>query len=248
MISSTGAAWPAMLLLDLDGVVVFEHGPPWLERREIIRLHDELATLLRRLGAQLVVLTHRSRAEASRVLQAADIPRHMLADVMAAEDLFVAGLRHGGLCKMLRHGLLKSLVLPELEARHGIPRGDMIFVDDRLDNLQDLLAHGLGLALHAPSAVTADGGLVTFDAADILMIVNGWLADRSGPALRTLPPRSLAIGACGRTGLCTTREAAHHFNLLRTVARKLRRGLQSMSRVVRFAGKTGRAPPAIPDH
>lgn len=216
-----------LLLLDLDGVVVFEHGPPWLKALEILRLHDALPALLAGLGAPVVVLTHRSRAEAKAILRAAglEVGDGGLAAVMAAEDLAVAALRHGALVRMFGGGLRKSLILPEVEARFGVGRADMALIDDRLDNLEDLLAAGVGLALHAPSAVGDDGGLTSFEMAEAAQAFRRWRAEGGRPGLVALTPHPLGDVASRRTGLCTTREGGHAFNRLRTAARKVRRGL-----------------------
>ena len=57
-----------LLLLDLDGVVALECGPPVVSPREILRLHRSLEPLTRGLGERVVVVTHRSRSEALRIL------------------------------------------------------------------------------------------------------------------------------------------------------------------------------------
>ncbi len=54
---------PGLLLLDLDGVVVFESGPPRLAELEILRLHETIVDRLAEFGVPVVVLTHRSRAD-----------------------------------------------------------------------------------------------------------------------------------------------------------------------------------------
>ena len=65
----------------------------------------------------------------------------------------MAGVRHT-LKRMFKHRLRKDLALSVLEHRFGIDRSWIAFIDDRIDNLQDLLAAGLGLAIHAPSYLT----------------------------------------------------------------------------------------------
>ena len=217
-----------LLLLDLDGVVVFEHGPPWLQHLEILRLHTALSGFLRDLAVPVVVLTHRSRAEARRILHAAAVETGVLTDVMAAEDLALAALRHRSFRQLFGRGLRKSLILPEVERRHGVSRADMALLDDRLDNLKDLLAHGLGLGLHAPSEVDAEGALITFDTADVTAAFVRWRAGVPGPKLVTLPSRQVAVADFDRTGLSTARDGAHWFNYLRTAARKLRQSVEAL--------------------
>ena len=76
----------SLLLLDLDGVVVYEAAPPHVEAVELILLHDLLDNALQGLGIPVVVLTHRSRAEAAVILRSARLERG-LAGVIAAEDI-----------------------------------------------------------------------------------------------------------------------------------------------------------------
>jgi hypothetical protein len=216
----------ALLLLDLDGVVVLEHGPPWLKQLEILRLHDSLVQVLQELTVPIVVVTHRSRAEAKRILLAAGVGTQVSRHVAAAEDLALAALRHRGISRLMTRGLRKSLILPALELRYGISRQSMALIDDRQDNLDDMLSQGLGFAIHAPSSVTADGDLITFGISELRDVFLRWREGLPGPRLVRLTPRSLTLANCGRTGVCTTAAGAHTFNRLRSVAQRARRALQ----------------------
>jgi hypothetical protein len=216
----------SLLLLDLDGVVVFEHGPPWVERLEIMRLHESLTQFLLAMPLPPVVVTHRSRAEASRILLAAGVQNGTLRHVMAAEDLALAAFRHRSIFRLMTRGLRKSLIIPELELRYGIERQRMALIDDRQDNLDDMLEQGLGLVIHAPSAVTDQGDIITFSTSEVTDILSRWQAGVPMPKVITLTERRLSLEDCGRTGLCTTAAGAHMFNRLRSVAQRARRALQ----------------------
>lgn len=213
---------PGLLLLDLDGVVVFESGPPLLAELEILRLHDMIIDRLAEFGVPVVVLTHRSRAEARRILESAGIDATHLAGVMAAEDLVTAALLHSNLRKLLSRGLRKSLILPLVEKRFGVKRGSMALLDDRVDNLEDLIGAGLGLALHAPSDTSEDGALLTFDIGEAVAAFLRWAAAPEIGRFSTLTPIRVEIEPWRRTGLCTRREARRPFNALRTTARRIR--------------------------
>ncbi|ONG58951.1 hypothetical protein BKE38_01135 [Pseudoroseomonas deserti] len=219
----------ALLFLDLDGVVVFETGAPLLPQQEILRLHPGLGPLLQALPGQVAVLTHRSGAEARRILEAAGIDPERLAGLLAAEELFRAGWKHGGPLGLIRHGLQKSWVLPLAEERFGVPREHAAFIDDRMDNLRDLLAKGLGLALHAPSAISRDGrGLVSFDMGAALEEVARWRrGERPGP-LVTLSPQLVPLGDWQRTGLHTRKQGRHVFNAARRIGRAMRHPFRSL--------------------
>ncbi|WP_426955251.1 HAD family hydrolase [Muricoccus radiodurans] len=213
-----------LLLLDLDGVVVFEASPPQVQAMEILLLHELLGEMLTELALPVVVLTHRSRREATRILRAAGLEEgRELAGVMAAEDLFQAALRHGGPLRLLSRGLRKSWILPVIEQRFGVPRGKIAFIDDRLDNLEDLLAHGIGLGLHAPSAIADDGAsLTSFDIRELVSQLREWQAAPRKPGLITLRPQQYDLMAWRRTGLHTRHEGRHAFNLARATARRVR--------------------------
>ena len=76
----------SLLLLDLDGVVAIEMVPPQVARLEIILLHELLHEMLSGISVPVVVLTHRSRAEANLILQLAGLTSKEVAGVIAAED------------------------------------------------------------------------------------------------------------------------------------------------------------------
>ena len=213
------------LLLDLDGVVVFEIGPPLLPDLEILLLQEDITHSIATLDAAVVILTHRSRAEADRILRAARIAPETLGGVMAAEDLLIAAARHRQLGRMLRDGLRKSLILPEVERRFGVPRQRTALIDDRIDNVQDMAARGLGLALHVPSEVVPDGeSILTFDLSSTLQIFQDWTKGAPKPNVVTVPKtRRVMMMSLRRTGLNTRREGRHVFNAARSLANISRR-------------------------
>lgn len=215
-----------LLLLDLDGVVVLESGPPLCEQLEIIALHDLIADSIAKLDAPVVVLTHRSRAEARRILAAAGLQKPVLSGIMAAEDLFLSGFRHRRVGRLMRGGLRKSLILPEVERRYGVKRGQMALIDDRIDNVEDMVKAGLGLVMHAPSAIGPDEkSIVTFDFASALDVFRQWTREGQHGAVINLPPVMLAADVARRTGHSTARDSDHFFNRARRVASVFRRRL-----------------------
>jgi hypothetical protein len=217
-----------LLLLDLDGVVVLEMAPPHVENLEIVLLHEFLDEVLRDLGVPVVVLTHRSRAEANRILQSAGLTEKELTGVVAAEDIFFAALRSGSPWQLLRRGLKKSWALSVVERRYGVARERIAFIDDRLDNLEDLLAHGIGLALHVPSGIEPDGSsLVSFDFHQVVRLLKDWNGGRPVQNIVEVDPRSIEMNSWCRTGLDTRRPGRNPFNLMRRYGRWVRRVLNS---------------------
>jgi hypothetical protein len=222
------ALMPRGLLLDLDGVVVLELRPPGGAGREILRLHPDLPAQLAALGLPVIVLTHRSRAEARVILEAAGLPAVRLRRLIAAEDLCVEALRRGRLLALARGGLRKSFALSLVERREGIARGDLAVIDDRPANLEDLRRHGVGLALLAPAQSSNDAlGVVGFDVAEAAAVIGRWIAGaRSDVAVR-LTPRVAPIAVWQRTGLSTAASGRHWFNSIRALGASAR---------IRFAG------------
>jgi hypothetical protein len=220
------SAKDSILLLDLDGVVVFESGAPLCQALEILALHDGLWEHVSNIGLRTFILTHRSRAEARRILAAADVPQNAVAGVLAAEDLFQSGLRHGSWLDLATGGLRKSLILPEIERRTGAHRSRMALIDDRIDNVEDMVAAGVGLVLHAPSAIGADGrSIETFDFAEAAEAVRRWAAGEPVEKVVRLTSRTLAVEHFRRTGHNTRFEARHAFNVVRMIAGRSRRYL-----------------------
>ena len=175
------------------------------------------------IAAPTVILTHRSRAEAKRILQAADLPGTAVAGVVAAEDLFLAAIRGPFWFSAVRRGLRKSLILPTIEQRFQTPRARMAMIDDGIGNLRDLTTCGLGLALHAPSALGPGGTtLVSFNFDEAARVLKSWTGKEQGKAIRSLAPREASVRPFQRTGITTTREAHHAFNLLRRLWRGIR--------------------------
>jgi hypothetical protein len=215
-----------MILLDLDGVVVFEAEPPFFPAREIILLHRNLKAEIDALGMPVVVLTHRSRREAQHILGVIglSVPTS-LAALVAAEDIFLAGVRYAPR-RLLSRGLRKDLILPALERRFSIHRSKIVFIDDRIDNLQDLLSAGLGLAIHAPSYLTNEGqSLIGFDLVQAFSAIRSWQVGALSEGMIRLPPEELQMAGWRRTGLCTTAKKRHVFNAARHIARGVRVGL-----------------------
>jgi hypothetical protein len=212
----------SLLLLDLDGVVVIEISPPHAAKLEIILLHDLLNEALGSIDVPVVVLTHRSRAEANLILQSAGLTSREVAAVIAAEDILKAALKSGRRWRLLRHGLKKSWVLPEVEKRYGVARRDIAFIDDRHDNLEDMLGNGIGLAILAPSSIAVDGSsLVSFDFKQMVRLLEDWKGERV-PHVLALSSQEISIERWHRTGVGTNQRAQKTFNKARRYGRMIR--------------------------
>jgi len=211
-----------ILLLDLDGVLAFEREDAAAGSAQILRLHRDVAERLAVLAIPVVVLTHRSRAEARTILRSVGLGPEQLLTVMAAEDLAASALQSGAWISIFRHGLRKRLIFFRLQKRYGVQPDAMAMIDDRMENLDDLLDAGLGLALHAPSALDARGVLTSFDLDHAFARLEAWRDGAEGPRLISLPPVVGPIAPWQSTGLSTQRDSRHLFNRARTLFRTVR--------------------------
>ena len=219
----------SLLLLDLDGVVVHEMAPPHVKQLELILLHDLRDNALQALGVPVVVLTHRSRAEAAVILASAGLGNHV-ADLLAAEDILSAAFAHGTPWQLLRKGLRKSWVLPVVERRYQIDRKNVAFIDDRLDNIEDLVHHGIGIALHAPAGIDEKGNLISFDFQEAMRILCEWDEGQT-PHIVAVSPRIIMTSDFLHTGVSTKGYTASLFNRGRRFGRLFRKWLWSRSAV-----------------
>jgi hypothetical protein len=215
----------SLLLLDLDGVVVYEMAPPRVKKQELILLHDLLVNALQAVGVPVVVLTHRSRAEAAVILGSAGLEKGV-AGLMAAEDILNAAFAYGTPWQLLRKGLRKSWALPAIERRYRVDRKNIAFIDDRLDNIGDLVGNGVGIALHAPSGINDDGSLISFDFGQAVRMLREWNGDLTLPIL-SIAPRIVTESELSRTGISTGIFTMSPFNRARRYGRSLRQLLWS---------------------
>ncbi|HTJ56938.1 MAG TPA: HAD family hydrolase [Devosiaceae bacterium] len=211
-----------VLVLDLDGVVVFEATPPAWVRAELLLLHRELTSVIAELGVDVAILTHRSRREADRILHSAGIVEGERLRLFSAEDLFRAGRQRGGWRGLWAGGLKKSAVVPEIELLFGVARSDIVFVDDRLDNVDDLLQAGIGLAMLAPSALAADGSLTSFSISEVTDVIGRWRDGQMEARMVALTAVSSGVEAWQSTGVHIRDESLHLFNGIRRIARHAR--------------------------
>ncbi len=111
-----------------------------------------------------------------------------------------------------------------IETRYGIERRQFAFIDDRLDNLRDLLSKGIGMAMHAPTGVGADSlSLTSFDFGQVAGLLQSWDCGNSMLGLHRLDQCDVPIQPWHRTGLNTQRQSRSLFNAAQLSARLARR-------------------------
>ena len=213
-----------LLLLDLDGVVVVESRPPLCETLEIAVPHDtDAEKILAKLDIPVVVLTHRSRAQARGIVAATGLQKS-IAGIIAAEDILIASIRHGMVGKLLKHGLRKSFSLPEIERRFGLERSRMAFIDNHGGNIDDMARAGLGLVMLAPFEIAPDNSsIITFDFAAASEILSSWTRAQFMDTVVRLPPITVAGDVIRHTG--HTVPARSLFDRVRGIRHLLLQGL-----------------------
>jgi hypothetical protein len=212
----------AALVLDIDGVLIYERSGP---EREILLLHSNLDEALRRAGCPVYLLTHRSRAETNEILAVLGLDRASYQYCFTASDILWAALRSGRFTALMKGGLRKSLILPTLQTKYGLSPADICFVDDTLGNVADMQMHGVGHVLHAPSSMDS-GTITTFDFEEVLSLSDVWRAE-SNPATRSLTPVRRELGPWCRTGSNSRLSARTLFNRLRRSLRAVRKQFES---------------------
>lgn len=166
----------SLLLIDLDGVLVTGGKEDCRIGQEILRVHQNLATEFDAFTFPIAILTHRSRHEAHQLIAALGLETEKLAGVFSASDIVSSDLSVNGLFSLLYCGSRKSRILPSISRRLNIPAANIAFIDDRWENVEDMAAHGVGLAVKVPSARLQDEkSLLTFDLSDTLSRIQAWL-------------------------------------------------------------------------
>ncbi len=216
------------LLVDLDGVLVLERARPGIRAPELFLLCPDIRESLNRFDSPIVVITHRSRKEARKILGVLGLTKAPITLVLAAEDLFWAGIRKNGGLGLLFQGHRKSLALQIVRQELGVLPCDAAMIDDRPENLKDLLAGGLGLAVLAPCEIDeTNGTMITFQHEEFIRLFLQW---EKGEAIKggsvQLQPVKKHLCEMISSGLNTKREGLHAFNLARLAVRTFREAVK----------------------
>jgi hypothetical protein len=146
--------------------------------------------------------------------------------VFTANEILHSALKRGRWLSLVRHGLRKSLILPELSKNFGIDPARLCLVDDRLGNIHDMLDAGLGLGLLAPHTGRKHDTLRTFNFTEVVERFRAWAAsipENGGAdgAVFKLAVCRRAVGEWCRTGMDTERASRSVFNTMRGFRRRV---------------------------
>jgi hypothetical protein len=164
-----------VMALDLDNVLACEVDDDSGKGTRIIGIHRKLPEIIGTLNAQRAIVTHRSRREAVGILAALGIDRNMITETFAAEDLLRSAVLNRNLRRLFRDGLRKSYILPRLCRRYRVPPCRIAFIDDRVENVHDMLRSGVGLGLVAPWRQIEENTFLSFDFEKLVATVNHWI-------------------------------------------------------------------------
>ncbi len=171
----------SLLLIDLDGVLVTGGNGDSRIGQEILRVHPNLAAELDAFTFPIAILTHRSRHEAHQLIATLGLETGKLAGVFSANDIVFSDLSVNGFFSLLYRGSRKSRILPSIFRRLNVHAANIAFIDDKRGNVEDMAAHGVGLAVKVPSARLQDkNNLLTFDLSDALSRIQAWLQNGGG--------------------------------------------------------------------
>lgn len=170
----------SLLLIDLDGVLVTDGTGDTRIDREILKIHQDLGKEIDGFGHPVAVLTHRSRHEALQVTAVLGLDTKELAGVFSANEIVFSDLSIKGLVSLLRRGSRKSRILPYITRHLNISPENIVFIDDRRKNVDDMASQGVGLAIKVPSArLQDDNRLLTFDLSGTLERIRLWFKEEN---------------------------------------------------------------------
>ncbi len=221
----------ALLLIDLDGVLVIDDKGDSRIGQEILRVHRNLAVELDAFSFPVAILTHRSRHEAYQLIAALGLEPGRLAGVFSVNDIVFCNLSVNGVFSLLYRGSRKSRILPLISRRLNVLAANIAFIDDRQENVNDMSAHGVGLAVKVPSARLQDGNnLLTFDLTETLSRIQAWLQNsgRENGEYREkqiieVPPVLLEVSSQLYSGVKLQRQQGDFYGRIRWVLKSIRR-------------------------
>jgi len=219
----------SLLLIDLDGVLVTEGKGDLRIGKEILRVHQNLAAELDAFTFPIAILTHRSRCEAHQLIAALGLETMELAGVFSANDIVFSDLSVNGFFSLLYRGSKKSRILPSIFRRLNVHAANIAFIDDMRGNVEDMAAHGVGLAVKVPSARLQDeNNLLTFDLSDILSRIQAWLQQNGGEKkyremrIIEVAPVLLEVSSQMSSGVKLRRQPGDLYGRIRCVLQSIR--------------------------
>jgi|GEM_PF-1951601 hypothetical protein len=219
------------MLVDLDGVLIAVDRAKADGKQELLKVHENLQSVIWALKIPVCILTHRSKKEAGHILKALNMKRSDFESVFTANDLLLSAVKTGAFFSLFKDGLRKSLILPTVEKNLGIHRRNLVFIDDRPENLDDMEQNGIGLTILAPGAKRTKTGMVVFELEKVANHIKSW--NRSLPAAEK-PTQRVMLKAIQKpfskwrcTGIFLPERDQSYFGRLRQASKRYRRFFQN---------------------
>ena len=189
-----------MLLLDLDCVTIYGGNPRDGLDSKIRLLHPDLSNEISKLALPVVMLTHRSKQDADYIRDKLAALNINIQDLVSSRELFLSALWRFKFAELIKTGLSKSYALDWLERRHAVGRDQMVLIDDRRENLQELINAGAQKGILAPFVDKSDDkdtpALVSFKFGQLQELLSEPLSNREcilEPTAEMKPLDSLPI-------------------------------------------------------
>ncbi|MDJ0784958.1 MAG: HAD family hydrolase [Desulfosarcinaceae bacterium] len=212
----------AILLFDIDGVLVTTLRGVGDGDAMVLRLHANTREFFSEARLPIGFLTHRTKAEAERILVALGILPEVPKFLICANDLVLEALRRLKWVSLLKAGLVKSLAMPIVCRRFACRPEQVVVVDDLPENLMLLIRSGCGLALQSPAKpLISSRTAISFDLASVLAHVETWSAIGAENRVM-LDPQLEFLGAWAPLNLGPNLGNVTLFSMLRTIGKCLR--------------------------
>lgn len=216
-----------VLLLDLDCVTIYGGNPRDGLSPQVYQLHPDMAGLMRGINLKVVLFTHRSKQESELILRFFERQGIQFSACISAKELFYSALAQCRFLDLLSRGLSKKHGIRRVARQFKTSADNLVLIDDRLENLQDVLKEGTCHAIHAPFQKTPDG-VRTFEFSELLEILRSDLKTRPGGVIRlnTVERAVASLPVIGEI----TETRADTFEAFRILAKRVRNTLRLLVR------------------
>lgn len=157
----------ALLLVDLDEVIITRLEIK-ADREIVTALHPSIVQNLRRAHKQIVILTHRSKSEATQILRLFNGIEDLILEVVTAEDLIWTSITTGRILLLIKKGITKSLFVKFALRKYGVHPQNIAIIDDSFNNVNAILNAGGGMGFLAPKPAVSEAEIKTFNLLDVV--------------------------------------------------------------------------------
>ncbi len=161
-----------VLLLDLDGVTIYGGNPGLGTPDEIYCLHADLGHQIKQIPYPIILFTHRSKSDTEEIIRFFNRRGVEFSTCVCATEMFKEGIKQWRFGELVRKGLSKKHAIRWVEARFNTTRQNLILIDDRVENLKEVLNEGLRFCIKAPFERSADT-IVSYEFSELVSLLKG---------------------------------------------------------------------------